>query len=334
MYIHHSLVKDPVYQEHLAVVRKVATQYWNDNSTNILEALDAIEVIKVRGGKMSGFLPQYGNYPPVFFKVYFRERSYEFELEGITAANNMPQVDGMRAPKIKKLLPEYRAFILVKRIWQDSDSELKRFFIHTLNFDWVRIGKWLRNFHDFKTTTIPNDYFLQHKFRKILTLMDQLKLLFSPDELRKIQAIIKNSREHWNTQPCEWVISHGDFLLGNIKKVNNVMEVIDFEDCQMAPREFDVMNFLTRLEYTGYFPHKPSTYERIRQKFLEGYGMPINTESPIHDFFYLYIKLDAIESYNRRKQDRTNNLIKRSIYNHFETQGMLTLKDFLQKRSN
>src|SRR5690606_19852381 len=77
------------------------------------------------------------------------------------------------------------------------------------------------------------------------------------------------------------------------------IEIIDFEDCQLAPREFDVLNCLARLEYMGRFPHRAATYDLISHRFLNGYGKSME-RTPIYRFLYLLIKLDVLESYQRR----------------------------------
>ena len=291
---------DQKYQQHLAVVHETAARDWGLETSQIGDALKSIEIIKYTGGKMAGFFPAFADFPPVFFKVYFYKRGFQFEVEGLTAANAMPPVPGMRVPAVVTIIPEKKAILTEMHIWEDTTSPLKRFFVQSLNIDWRRIGFWLRNFHDSKVSFTRNDYFLRKKFEKDRLPHGVFKPLFKVEQYRKMDIIIETAREHFSTQPCEWVISHGDFGLDNIKRSGDSLDIVDFEDCQMAPREFDRINFLSRLEYSGYFPHRQENYRKICRAFQEGYGMEL-PPSPVYDFFYLLVKLDMLETYFRRR---------------------------------
>lgn len=320
------------HQEHLKTVYAAALRFWNLEEDPAGNLLNQIKVLKERGGKISAILPPHGDMPSVFIKIYFGDRHFQFESDGLRTANSIAPMEGIRAPHVIMILPEYRAFILEKRSWQDTDSELKKLFISTLPFDWNKIGNWLRAFHDAKTSWETNEYFLQHKFRKIDNHLEKLSSLFKPEEIEKMRTIISTARGYFDHNPHDWVISHGDFLIGNIKLSGQTMDVIDYEDCQMAPREFDILNFLTRLEYTGQFPHTALTFEKIKNLFLSGYGMPISLNGSVHDFLYLFIKLDVIESYFRRGIGADSSVEKRMIYRIFEHRGTRVLIKWLSNQ--
>ena len=320
--------EEQIYQEHLSVVHEVAAQYWQQKKDQVTHVLHSIEVIKRTGGKIMGFFPRYADFPPVFFKVYFYDRGFQFEVDGLMAANSMPQVAGIRVPTIVSILPEKKAILTEKRAWQDSSSELRRFFVRSLKIDWGRVGLWLRNYHDSKVSLSKNEYFIRKKLQKIQTHLEKLRHLFTGEQQEKMNMIIRSSQDYLNTHACDWVISHGDFGLDNIKISDSTMDIIDFEDSQMAPRDFDILNFLTRLEYTGYFSHKKRTYIRICRDFLNGYGLKLPV-TPIYNFFYLLIKLDMIETYYRRRRNTTSKIIQKNIYFYFEKEGLRRLNRWL-----
>ncbi len=107
------------------------------------------------------------DFPAVFFKVYFYERGFQFEVEGLTAANVMPPVPGIRVPAVVTIFPDKKAIMTELRSWQDTTSPFRSFFVQSLKMDWGRIGTWLRQFHDSRTSLQRNDYFLSKKFEKI-----------------------------------------------------------------------------------------------------------------------------------------------------------------------
>lgn len=307
---------DQIYQEHLTTVYDVARQFWGRDVDRSVIPLDSINVIKQTGGKIMGFLPEFAGYPSVFFKVYFYDRGFQFEVNGLTAANTMPRVEGIDVPRTVRIIPEHKAILTERRIWQDTSTGFKRYFITSLDFNWEKIGEWLRNFHDSTVSHEKNEYFLRKKFQKLNALVDAVKPLFNSEHLEKIESIALAARNYCNTTPHEWVLSHGDFGLDNIKKSGSSLEIIDFEDCQMAPREFDLINLFTRLDYTRRFPHNRRTFENIRSRFLAGYG-PDPQPSPVSDFLYLVIKLEMLESYYRRLHKKGGSLIDQLIFRIF-----------------
>lgn len=289
-------------------------------------------MIKRTAGRVSGFLPQFRDYPSVFFKIYFKDYGYYFERQGLLAASSMSPMEGIHSPHLIQVIPEYKAFILERRFWKDTETEVKRFFLKSLNYDWHKIGAWLRNFHDSKVDTKVNDYFIEWKFSKIQQHLQTLHNLFSPEERDKMKVVVNEAKNFLKTDHSEWVLSHGDFLIGNIKlSDSNMMDVIDFEDCQMAPREFDLINFLTRLEYLKYFPHKKDAYKEVQNSFIKGYGLQINRSTPLSQFLYLYVKLDVIETYFRRRKLKQTPLYQKAIYQYFEKNGLMRLKDWLKQ---
>jgi len=316
------------FQQQLAVVHQSATAYWQTDLVDNRKDLDAIQVVKVTGGKMAAILPAHNGFPSVFCKVYFYDRGFQFEVAGLQAADAMPLVSGVRVPAVISVMPQFKAIISERRSWHDSASPIKRFFIQSLRVDWANIGAWLRQFHDSQVSSERNDYFLRKKFEKIAAHIQVLSPLFTNAQLGQMEHIIQSAREYFKTTPVEWVISHGDFGLDNIKFADGIMDIIDFEDCQPAPRAFDILNFLTRLDYTGRFPHRYSTYDRIRSEFLSSYGMPLEP-TPAANLFYLLIKLDMIESYQRRQVVESAWLYSTTVYRHFKLAGLKQLTNWL-----
>lgn len=312
----------------LSVVNEVAAQHWQRDKQAVAEALNEIEVVKQTKGKVMGFLPPFSDHPSVFFKIYFYDRGYQFEVDGLNAAMSMTQVDGVNIPAVISILPEKRAILTAKRTWQDTSSELKRLFINHSNYDWRKIGSWLRHFHDSRVSSEKNAYFLRKKFEKADYLRHTISPLFTTEQLQKMDSIIQAARDYFESSPVEWVISHGDFGMDNIKLNAAGMDIIDFEDCQMAPREFDLLNFLTRIDYTARFPHIQKTFDRISHVFLSGYGS-YETSRPVQDFFYLLIKLDMIESYNRRRFYVHTSSLHRMIYGYYQNQNRNQLNSWL-----
>lgn len=303
--------------EQMQVIHHVAAIYWQSSPSQAADALQSIQVLKRTGGKVAGFLPAFQDYPSTFFKVYFYERGYRFETAGLQAASQMPSVEGVSVPRVVATLPEHQAILNERRTWLDTTSPWKRFMVNSLKIDWARVSAWLRAFHDSQVSTERNDYFLRKKFEKIEAHLAALQHLFTPAQLDKMRHMIDSARAHFESSPCQWVLSHGDFGLDNIKKsADGSLQIIDFEDCQPAPREFDILNCLARLEYAGNFPHRPATYQAIHSQFLQGYGMEL-PRSPIYDFFYLLIKLDMLETYERRSIDKEGGIKQKIIFSLF-----------------
>ena len=324
------LIRKIMNEEQISVVNEVAAQYWQQDQDQITDALLSIEIIKRTGGKIMGFFPKFKEFPPVFFKVYFYDRGFRFEVEGLKTANALASIHNIRVPRIINILPEHRAILMEKKTWQDSDSQIKRFFVNSLNINWEHIGAWLRNFHDSKITQDKNEYFIRKKFEKIASHLESLKPLFTRKQLETMDSLIISVKDYIATHSYEWVISHGDFGLDNIKISVSGLQVIDFEDSQMAPREFDIINCLTRLEYTSYFPHNSGEYYKICHEFLEGYKLHFCT-TLISNFIYLLIKLDMIESYYRREKGKAGKGYKKLFYSYYEREGIKRLCQWLDR---
>lgn len=313
---YHLLMESPSTQQ-MQVVRQVAAEYWQQPVDEVLDQLEAIEVLKFTGGKVAGILPAFQDYPSTFFKVYFYDRGFRFETAGLKAAAAMPSVEGVRVPSVIAIIPEHKAILLERRAWEDTSSPWKRLWVNKLGIDWFKVGSWLRAFHDSQTTFEKNDYFLRKKFEKFESHLTDLKHLFTPDQVDQMNLIYDSAKEYFEKHNCEWVISHGDFGLDNIKKSGSTLEIIDFEDCQSAPREFDILNCLNRLDYLRRFPHKTPTFTDTCQQFFEGYGI-IKQISPIHRFLDLLIKFDMLETYHRRRTSQQAGFITRFVYAYFE----------------
>lgn len=304
--------------QQIKTVHQAALDYWQSNPSQAADALQSIQVLKRTGGKVAGFLPAFQDFPSTFFKVYFYERGYRFETAGLQAASLMPQVEGVSVPRVVAILPEHQAILSERRTWLDTTSPWKRFMVASLKIDWARVSAWLRAFHDSQVLSQRNDYFLRKKFEKIEAHLAALQHLFTPTQLEKMRHVIDSARAHFETSPYQWVLSHGDFGLDNIKKsADGSLQIIDFEDCQPAPREFDILNCLARLEYAGSFPHRAATYRAIQEQFLQGYGMALE-HSPIVDFFTLLIKLDMLETYERRGKNNQTTFVGKMLYFYFK----------------
>jgi len=317
--------------DQLPIVYKVAARYWQQDESQIRASLDSIVVIKRTGGKVAGFLPAFQDYPSTFFKVYFYDRGYRFETAGLQAAAAMPAVEGVRVPSVIAIIPEFKAILLEKRTWEDTSSPWKRLWVNKLGIDWFKVGMWLRAFHDTQVNTERNDYFLRKKFEKFDFYLAELQSLFTETQLGKMRVIAQNAKEYFQANTCEWVVSHGDFGLDNIKKSGSELEIIDFEDCQPAPREFDILNCLVRLEYVKELPVGRSPYRQIKEQFEHGYG-PFSFQPVVHDFFYLFIKLDKLETYSRRRVLTSHSQFYRIMYQLFESADGINLKSWLCKR--
>jgi hypothetical protein len=318
--------------EQIQVVHQVASEYWDRDLNEIRDPLAAITVIKRNGGKIMGILPAFESHPEVFYKVYFYDRGFNFESAGLTVANAMPQVEGVTVPKIIAIYPEYRAILTEKEDWEGNRSGLQRFFVVSLGIDWFKVGRWLRTFHDTQVSYKKNEYFLQKKFEKIESHLQDLQSLFNDEQMKKMRRIIKEARDYFENEQLEWVISHGDFGLSNIQKKEDCLEIIDFEDCQMAPREFDILNCLVRLEYANQLPHLPKTYQNIQEQFLGGYELQIDFNNSVFEFVYLLIKLDALETYFRRRQINNYKLFLRLVLYFFEINSLKSLSAWLTNR--
>lgn len=314
--------------EQMQVVHQVAADYWQQPVDEMFDQLRSIEVLKFTGGKVAGILPAFQDYPSTFFKVYFYDRGYRFETAGLKAAAAMPPVEGVRVPSVIAIMPELKAILLEKRTWEDTSSPWKRLWVNKLGIDWFKVGVWLRAFHDTQTTFEKNDYFLRKKYEKFESHLNDLKQLFTPVQVEKMNQIYDSAREYFEKNECEWVISHGDFGLDNIKKSGSMLEIFDFEDCQSGPREFDILNCLARLEYMGRFPHRAATYAEISKQFLDGYDLKLQN-SDIYHFLFLLIKLDMLETYFRRSKDESFDKGRRAIFRLSQTNCLTQIDHFL-----
>jgi hypothetical protein len=319
-----------MFDNRMSVVHAVAARFWNIKENQSIDDFNSIQVVKDTGSKLVGLFPAYQKCPQVFFKVYFYDRGFNFEVAGLDAASHMSQVNGARTPHVLHIDHENRAILFEKRVWQDTETGWKRFFVQTLNLDWHRLGTWLRQFHDTSISQKKNEYFLRKRFEKIEGLITRVELLFSNEQRIQFRQIIDNAQVFFAEQTCEWIRAHGDFGLANFKLDRNNIEIIDFEDSQITPREYDILNCLVRLEYTRFFPHPPKTYQRICHQFLEGYGIqPVNT--PAYRFLYLLIKLEVIDTYYRRRTESKENIFNNLLFYFFERHSLNQLETWLSQ---
>jgi thiamine kinase-like enzyme len=318
--------------EQMVVVHEVACHYWQHEKEHVRRELEGIRIIKRTPGKISGVIPPYSTFPAVFFKIYFYERGFQREINGLETANRIENRN-IVVPRLLSVFPNYRAILVEKMNWRDSTSDFRKFFVGSLHINWRDIGCWLRNFHDLKMDVFENDNYLTQKLRETNFVLTSLKQFFSSEQLSTIDSIINCYRQFFNNHPNECVISHGDFGLDNIKFSKSLTYIIDFEDLQMAPREFDILNLLTRLEYTSYFPNKPGLYQQVCDEFLKGYDTTLQP-SPVHDFIYLMIKLKMIEAYHRLMKEEAGRRYKKLIFYYFRQQGLKRLHQWLKNVSH
>lgn len=313
--------------EQQRLIRLTAAQYWQIAESDVTEHMRKIEVIKATGGKVMGFFAENLSKPEVFFKVYI-SGSFAREQRGLLAAAAIDQVQGIGIPQLVALYPQFQAILTEKRIWDETDSELKRLFVLTLPYDWEKIGSWLRHFHDSEISSKKNNHFLRRKFEKTASLLSSLDGVFSTSQKDQIDTVIARAQDFLEHQPLEWVLSHGDFGLSNIKLFGSQMEVVDFEDCQMAPRCFDLVNMFARMDYLQSFPHSQKDFTRFTSQFSRGYGLPLRSD-PVTDFFYLLVKLDMIDSYLRRSQELPWFAPHRWMYSYFYSTNLKRLSNWL-----
>lgn len=318
--------------DQMQVIVKASAEFWQVPIEYAANQLDAIKIIKFTGGKVSGVLPSCSDFPSVFFKAYFNN-AFLFEKAGLEAAAKMPMVEGVRTPTVLSIMPDQKAIIMEKRSWEDTSSPWKRLWVNRLGIDWFKVGKWLRAFHDTQVTTERNDYFLRKKFEKFEFYLNELQSLFSETQLGKMRAIAQNAKEYFQNNTCEWVISHGDFGLDNIKKSGSELEIIDFEDCQPAPRAFDLLNCIIRMNHFFLRPRVRFHNQRINNCLLAGYGYTFQL-SPGEKFLELLIRLDLLETYKRRANDKSIDLHKKAVYSFFKNQKLNEISFFINKHVN
>ena len=316
--------------EQVDIINKVVSSFWQTSEDQVTHHSDEIEVIKCTGLKIMGYLPAFFERPSAFFKIYFKDRNFYFELDGIQASQQMNEIVGITSLKPVWVSRELRAIITERKKWNDTESALTRFRLHTLEMDWEKIAEWLRAFHDTKVTHEANEYFINKKFQKIENHIKSLSDLFNSDQQTQMRLISDEAKLIMkDNTTLDWVVSHGDFGLDNLKISKSITYVIDFEDSQPAPREFDVTNFLTRFEYSSYFPNCKSTFSTIYKKFMQGYNFQFSHRK-VSDFFYLLVKLDMLESYHRRRFNNQAPISQRMIYWYFEQQGLRRIKRWLE----
>jgi thiamine kinase-like enzyme len=186
----------------------------------------------------------------------------------------------------------------------------------------------LRSFHDSKIASFVNNDYLNNKIKKNDSVLIKLQHLFSADQLKVIHSILLSGQEYFANHLIECVISHGDFGLDHIKLSKSNTYIIDFEDLQLAPREFDILFLLTNLEYTNYFPQRRGLHKKICNEFLEGYGMQLPV-TPLNDLLYLSIKLNILERYQRLMKNYPVPGYKKYVYYYFLNEGMKRLAKWL-----
>lgn len=291
------------YNNQLKTVYNVAAKYWRQDLHKIDYDLSSIKILNRTGSKIVVLLPKFEKQPPAICKIYFSGNGYQNECEGFRIANSIKPVGNITVPKVLQLFPEDQAIITEKINLSDSRLDFFRIFKKRKLINWQDVGKWLRNFHDLNIEHESNNSFIENRFRRINQQLRKLERLFKPDQINKMGTIINTAHANIKDSSIEWVTSHGDFGLGNIKISYASTYIIDFENVTKSPRGHEVINFLAGIESTIYFLYRNKLFKSFFNEFLDGYGMRFKP-NPLNNFFYLLTKLDMIANYERRKSVR------------------------------
>jgi hypothetical protein len=288
------------------ILSEVAAAYWQEDRRQLSEALKLIVVVKNTDRKVIGLLPAYKRFPAAFVKIYPPDGVAKFnaEYKGLLVANQLEQCDGIRSSMPIGVDMDRRAIFVHRRDYLDTDTAWKRFFVQSLPIDWRAVGSWLRRFHDSSITRDCNHDFLARVERQIGARLDRLRSEISAEQGERIMRIVDQAKASIMTQRYEWVSSHGDFGLANIRCFENTIEIIDFERFTSAPREFDILYCLVRLEKSNCFPQRREVFERIRSQFCAGYGMTPSI-SPMYRLLVVYSMLELVYGYYRHRKSRS-----------------------------
>lgn len=71
--------------------------------------------------------------------------------------------------------------------------------------------------------------------------------------------------------PTPVQLLHGDFSSANLRQVDGVIKIFDFDDCGYGPPAFDVANALYMVQFDTFLDHNPEAYSLFKNAFLEGY---------------------------------------------------------------
>ena len=288
----------PKYLHQLKVTQEVAANFWDQDITHLDKALSSIKVLNRTGSKIVCLLPEYESYPQCICKVYFSGQGFQNELKGYQAAQSFKPIENISVPAIIKFLPEKNAIITEKRSLRDSRLDLLKCLNVNQTISWQNVGRWLKNFHDSQVSSSPNDQFLEKKFDRLYQHLKKYGDLFTADEVSRIKKVVSSAQSFIGGHAQEWVISHGDFGLGNIKTSRATTYVIDFENVTMTPRGYEMVKFLSGLQSTIYFLFRENRYESLAQAVLNGYGTMIEPNT-LNIFFYLLTKIDMIAKYSQ-----------------------------------
>ncbi|MBW6474619.1 MAG: aminoglycoside phosphotransferase family protein [Anaerolineaceae bacterium] len=287
-------------QTQTSVLQKVVAKYWQQEATQLTDRLDGITIINKTPPKIVGFIPEYKYFPAAFFKIYFAERSYENEVMGYKLANTIHPIGNIRVPKIIELLPEQSAILLEKIPMQDSLIEIRRIFYKKSEINWNHLGNWLRAFHDTEPLSTENRGFIEYSQSRLDQHLKQVGHLFRPNQVEAIKNISLSAKDYVDQNSIDWVNMHGDFNIDSIKLSKSATFIIDFERLTVAPRTYEVINFLAALQFSIYFLYRKSFFHWFLNEFLEGYGIQIES-TPLNHFFYLKTIFDLIAHYDKRK---------------------------------
>jgi len=320
---------NPKYHDQLKVVHKVASNYWGQEINKINGALSSIKVLNRTGSKIVCLLPSFGEFPQCICKIYFSGDGYQNEQKGYLAASTIKQVYKVDVPRVLQLFPENNAIVTEKIDLKDSRFDLTKIFAKNQIINWENLGLWLRRFHDSNISYSPDELFFQNKITRFENHVNKLGSLFEHKHIKKLDSIKQLAQAYFATNSQEWVFSHGDFGIGNIKTSSLLTYVIDFENVRMTPRGYEVVNFLSGLQSTIYFVNRKSTYKLLCDDFLRGYGTCINP-NPLNTFFAQLTKLDIIS--NCKKQLATPGIhFGKPMYFYLEKSVIKSLRERLDK---
>lgn len=313
--------------ERKQIVEKVLSEFWNEDTSGIYMQCFPLENLSKAGWKFVGLLTNNWEQPIAVIKVYFRGDGFENEVAGINAANSFPQIGNIYTPKVLRIFPEYKAIISEFVKIRNSRFAQKRIFLERQAINWNDIGLWLRHFHDSFTSSQNNIEFIKQKFHRSIEQTHKFENHFSNKHIRKIHSIITSADNDLQQQNHEWVISHGDFGVGNISTTDNLVYIFDFENSSMTPRGYEAIFFMSCMEATIYFLYRKRMFSWISNAFFDGYGMHFSTNT-LNNFFYLLGKLETLWYYHKH---HNTNYFERTIYSNMEKQVAKSLSDWLEE---
>ncbi len=89
-------------------------------------------------------------------------------------------------------------------------------------------------------------------------------------EVAALQAVGWDAGSHMDH---EFLLLHGDFNSGNLRRSDSIVKVFDFEDCAYGPRSFEIANALYMVLFSSTVENETSRFRTFEEYFLCGYAM-------------------------------------------------------------